>query len=173
MIKKILLPTLLLTSIGLLFGQKGQFRWAERSLIHNSAAKFQGKTILVDPDKNVFLFGTHSSSANAQFQNNDMILAKYDSLGKRMWYQKYPTETFAGHGSYKMYWDDNYNIIVAGEMNTIFGTDTLNKYTSSITPTFAVVKFDSSGNYIWSTQIDANLDDDFDFIQLALSLIHI
>lgn len=147
------------------FSQKTSFEWAERATIHSSSAKFQGKTILVDPFDNVYLFGVHASSNNANFNNNDMILAKYTPDGKRLWYKKFASKTYAPHGDYTMYWDDNYNIVVGGEMNSIIGGDTIDKYTSAITPTFGVVKFDSSGNYIWSTQIDANVDDEYDFIQ--------
>ncbi|MFT5725760.1 MAG: hypothetical protein ACI9JN_002889 [Bacteroidia bacterium] len=149
------------------YAQKAGFEWAEKAFVHSSSAKLHGKAILVDQNDNVFLFGVHVASNNASFRHHDMILAKYNPNGKRLWYKKYPTQTFPGHGSYKMYWDDNYNIVVAGEMNTIFGTDTLHKYTAALNATIGIVKLDSTGNYIWSTQVDAKVEDDFDFVQLA------
>lgn len=154
------------------FSQKTSFEWAERSLVMSSAGKLNGQTMLLDPQDNIYLFGKHNDATNASFANGDLIMAKYTPTGQRLWHVKYPTETYAGTSPMKMYWDDNYNIIVIGEMHTIFGTDTLQKYTSSLSPTLGIVKFDSSGNYLWSNQIDADLDDGFDFIQMPNSNLY-
>lgn len=165
--KKIIPAIILLFCFNsLLISQKVGFEWAERHIINSTSGKVRAKTILVDPNNNVYTFGPHASSNNATFTNGDMVLAKFNPQGIRVWYKQFPTETYAGAGHFKMFWDANYNIVVGGEMNTIFGTDSMHKYTSTITPTFGIVKLDSSGNYIWSTQVDADVDDEFDFIQM-------
>lgn len=164
---KITIPFLLIIlSFTQVSAQKYEFEWVEKAFINSSSAKLQGRTILIDENNNVFLFGVHASSSNSNFKNNDMILAKYNPKGKRLWYKKYPSRTFPGHGSFTMYWDKDYNIVVGGEMNVVFGTDTLHKYNADLNATFGVVKLDSTGNYIWSTQVDADVDDDYDFVQL-------
>jgi len=83
---------------------------------------------------------------------NDIYIAKYNALGNLLWAKR-----AGGSGQdigYGINTDTKGNVYVAGEFRSpsiIFGTDTLtNNANSGNSPGIFIVKYDSSGNVLWT-----------------------
>ncbi len=111
-----------------------------------------GRSVATDTDGNIFITG---ETAGNLFGTNaglkDVFLVKYDSLGNMAWGRRLGT-TVNDIGR-SVATDTDGNIFVTGETNSSFFG--INKGNADI----FLMKFDSSGNRIWATQLGTTADD--------------
>lgn len=123
--------------------------------------------ITTDTEGNIYVTGGFSSSeivfgnitlTNANAGTYDLFIVKYDPAGDPLW-----ASSFGGDGEeygMSVETDLNNNVFLAGYFNSteiIAGTDTLTT-NGSYDP--FIIKFDPSGNVIWTTSVGGN---DYDF----------
>lgn len=128
----------------------------------------RGNSIAVDPSGNVFTTGSFMSATanfgtvaltNSASGTNDFLMLKYDASGNLLWAKSAGGNgTDAGNG---VAVDASGNAYVTG----IFASPSIDFGASSITNASSgtqdifVVKYDASGNAIWSKQHGGSMDD--------------
>ena len=126
--------------------------------------------IATDSKKNIYISGSSNSPNNIAFNGLQNVnygggaaafLAKFDSLGNRIWATYYGTDTT--HYSYanSVVVDNNDNVYMAGHTNKSTGIASggfQNTHGGGFWDAF-LVKFDASGNRLWGTYYGGPGDD--------------
>ena len=111
--------------------------------------------VAVDSKGHVFVVGTTEGNIDNQINRSDggdVYLSKYDASGNLVW-QRMLGASGEAQG-YALAIDSQDNVIVAGKVDGTLGGSELYKGADS-----AVVKFDNSGDRLWTRQLDSLAED--------------
>ncbi len=153
--KKFLTIVLVIMLSAITFGQAYPFD----TVIHNGGtSKDKAYDIVVDDDGNQYVSGTFQNTVDfgsgvsiTSNGNADAFIAKYDADGNILWAKGFGGDGYNTDYTNAVAVDDDGNVITASNFGgtIVLGTDTL---VSTGNWDIAVVKYDASGNYLWSKQ---------------------
>ena len=113
-------------------------------------------SVAADDSGNIYIAGTTKGSLNGNVNvgGSDIFLAKYNSSGNQLWTRS--IATIGDDSSTGLVIDKSQNIYITGYVN-----GSLNGNTHAGGNDAVILKYDSSGNQIWSRQIGGTNDDLF------------
>lgn len=132
------------------YSATGGYVWAQ------GFASAAATAVAVDPNGNFALVGTFSGSVNfgagtlVYHGSADVFVAKFAPTGACLWSKNFGSST-GGDALYGVAVDASGNVIITGTLlgNVDFGGGVLWGLTGGISQNILVVKFSSSGGYLW------------------------
>jgi len=122
------------------YNESGSFQWYRT---FGGSLTERGKAIALDSFGNIYILGTTTSYGAG---SRDVCLVKYNNSGNQEWYR-----TWGGSSL-----ENAYAIIIDSQNNIYIGGDTyIYRSTYSIYDMF-LIKYNSSGNLLWTEILDAS-----------------
>uniref|UniRef100_UPI004049E769 SBBP repeat-containing protein n=3 Tax=Flavobacterium sp. TaxID=239 RepID=UPI004049E769 len=156
----------LLIFLSLIFGSVSaqNFEWAHR--VGGTGAYERGYSVTTDPMGNVITVGTFAGTVDFDpssavynlipFNTNDLFISKYDTTGKLLWARNMGGSGIFAQSSITS--DAIGNIYLVGSfwgtLTYTQGGMTINAGTS-VNPNAFITKLDSTGNFLWTKQIES------------------
>lgn len=122
------------------YNESGSFQWYRT---FGGSAYDRGKAIALDSFNNIYIFGTTESFGSG---SRDVCLVKYNNSGNQEWYRTWGGSSLSN--AYAIIIDSQNNIYLGGDIYIYYDTD-------DIFDLF-LIKYNSSGNLLWTEVLDAS-----------------
>jgi hypothetical protein len=151
-------PGLEITDIATIkYNASGEKKWLTQynSPLNNSES---GAALAVDGAGNVYVAGTQA----ADLQNTELVVIKYDSFGNELWTTPYAGPVPGPNVAVDIALSGDSGVYLLGRVDAVPGNQTDNNW--------AVVKFDTAGNFIWETFYDGPDPDPSDDVPVKMAV---